>query len=175
MVGRRNKKLTMILIVLVLVVGSLSGCIAEKKLQTEDEAFKEYVTLLGGTAPKLEKSIELEKTGKAFLASMEYDEAIKKFEESKSILEEVKDDYLKAYNIIQDEELKRYAYYSIKQTEYSILFEEARIKGISYLKVEDINASERAYQEAQEYLIKNKEWNEKRRDLHQKLKEEGKL
>ena len=64
---------------------------------------------------------------------------------------------------------------ALKKLEYSILFEESRIKGIEYLKEGNINASKQMLREAQEYLEKDREWYEKSKVLLQKLREEGKL
>ena len=165
----RTKCFAAVLIVIML----LSGCMVTEK--SEDESLKEYRKYFGESAIKLQKSLEYEKEGKEFLDTRDFDKAIENFEKRKNLLIEAKSLIQKAYDSVDDEELKEYAYYGTKKLEYSILFEESRIKGIEYLKEGNINASKQMLREAQEYLEKDREWYEKSKVLLQKLREEGKL
>jgi len=165
----RAKRFAVVLTAIIL----LTGCTITEK--SEDESLKEYRKYFGESAIKLQKSLEYEKKGKEFLDTRDFDKAIEYFEKRKDLLVESKSLIQKAYDGVEDEELKEYAYLNIKQIEYLILIEESRINGIRYLKKSDINMSKLYLKKFQEYSKKAEEINKIRGELHQKLKEEGKL
>ena len=99
--------------------------------------------------------------------------AIELYKESKEWMEKSKKDVLKAKNVADNDLRIKYADYSIKQIEYMILAEETRIKGGEAILNKDFDLAREYLKDSNKYVQKSWEWDEKRSEIHKKMKEEG--
>ncbi len=163
------------LFTILLVTMMLCACTTEEKPKSEEEAFKEYVALIGLSAPMLVEVNEHIDKGREAVLKGNYDEAIEELKKAIETCYQIKENYKRAGEIINDPELKLYAEYNYKVVEYQISGLNALIKAIEYLKKGDIKKSREYQEKSSEYFKLRSEYAKKSHELYLKLTREGKL
>ncbi len=160
---------------MLVLTGIMSGCTTEEKPKSEDEVFKEYVRLIGESAPLMKEADDLIYESGVAVKDGNFDIAVKKLEKAKELNNNVKNNCILAMNIIKDNELKEYAKYCTLIANYSIKLIEEDIKVIECLSKNNKSCVKERMKIGETYKNKIINLDKQSHDLYLKLKKEGKL
>jgi len=141
MVGVGNKKLTIVLIVLVLVMGSLSGCLGSEKTSDPEAEFWEHIDAISNLAKEAGDIWDLAKKEE------NNTRATSLLKQMKSVHETALYHANKAIELAPDENSTNYAYYLSQSLEYSILADEKLIELSQLLEREDFERAKKIDEE----------------------------
>jgi len=160
---------------MLVLMGIMSGCTTKEKPKSEDEAFKEYVRLIGESAPKRDKAFTYAEEAANAVRRGDYDLAIEIERKIILIWRELENDYKKAANIIEDDELKSYAEINAEIANLYIKYNELLIDSVNCLIYGDIKCVKQKQQDIKKISNRIELLSEMSHNLYLKLNKEGKL
>ncbi|GBE18886.1 hypothetical protein BMS3Abin16_01496 [archaeon BMS3Abin16] len=175
MVGERNKRWA-VLIVIVLVVASLSGCLGSEK-QDNNERIDGSINVSNEIDLAFQSLfIAGDFVDEAYRASREedYDKTIELFKKAKKSYEKSHNHFSVLLNKTGDPRTDEFVYYYFEGTKFYVKASEAEIKYFEYRSIGDVENSETASDEAKVNYAKAREFLEKTREILEELNAEGK-